>query len=405
MYLAWFINNKVSAMGAYVKLLPITLLLTMAAPIAFSQAEWGASIAGQVNSGDPITSRITPTVTFNYVHSKVALQSSASTALESANDFIPDSWQSNNQLLWRTESNRLSGMLGYAHSEAESAESSTVTITDNASGQVSLNIPQSPTLRHQFSVSSLYREINQSIESSGSSQVSDRSETYSYSLILAASPRVSWQGGAQWRASTSGQRVASVNASRTFQTPNYSINIAGAFNQTEIEDTTAESFTGSAAYLYSHSKFTFNTAVSRSITDTIDVFTIAGLDRTFEQVQYVQADQIQFGLTNIKPTDSITLAMNYSIGQTNSLIEIESFSQDTDVSFEQWSAQSTFSFANNAQVTLQVSDSKQEESHSQSLTASIQKVLGSHWTTSASLREDLLNDTDLSWVLSLNYRL
>ncbi|MFQ3262078.1 hypothetical protein [Reinekea sp.] len=375
-------------------------------PWVLSQTEWAAGISAQVNSGDPVQSQLSPDVSFKYLHPRFTVQSSASTVFASQSDFIPDTWQSQNQLTWSLPAELITGGLSYGHQETDRLDTGLLTVADSASANVSVTIPQSRTLQHQLSALTQYREVKQFPEDgSENSQVSDRSEQYNYRLLLSTSPRVSWQGGAGLQFSDSGQRVASINLNRNFQTPRYSIALSSAVNQTEINDSTTESLTGSAAYNYTHNRFMLSTSISRSITDTLDLFEIAGLETTFEQQQYVEADQLNIGLSNIKPTDSLNMSVSYAIGKTQSLTEVADFSQNIAITYKQWNVQTIFSFSASTQLSLQFMDRVEEESHSQSLSAGIQKIFSTHWAATATIRDDLLTSSPLSWTVAASYRL
>ncbi len=386
----------------------LRLCILLLSSSAIAQTDWSGSLSGRVVSGDPINTQLSPSISLSHQNPLFSLQSNVSTLFDSQADFIPETWQSQNQLGWASSSRLISGSLSYGHQEAEQLDIDVLTISDNASLALSVSVPQSLTLNHQFSATAQYREVNVYQElSSDDSQVDDRSANYNYRLMLNSSPRVSWQGGAGFQLSDSGQQVTSVNLGAQFQTPRYSLSASGALNFTEIDDNTTENLSGSLSYAYAHPKFSLNASVSRTVTDGLTFFEVAGLEEPFSQQQFIEADQLTIGLGAIKPIDSVNLTLNYTTGETRSLFEIKQadISENTDVTFEQWNAQATLIFATNGQFTLSLVDRREADSHTRSLTSSLQKTFTSKWSGSLSLRHNLLEDIPVSWNLSMNYAL
>ena len=224
-------------------------------------------------------------------------------------------------------------------------------------------------------------------------------------MVMNSSPRISWQGGAGLQTSDSGQQVSSISLSPTFRTPRYSLSASGAINFTEIENNTTESLTGSASYNYSHKRFLFVTSISRSITDSLSYFEVTGLEKPFLQQQFIEADQLNINVSNIKPSDALNFSVGYSIGETKSLLEVEvvDLSQSAEVVVEQWNVQAIIDFSTNEKLTLSFSDRTEDDFQTQSISANVQKIFSSHWIASATVNGDLLVSSPLSWVLSVNY--
>ena len=366
-------------------------------------AELYGSVTGSVgDDGKGAALELSPELGYRYNTKLLQVMTDWETTLSSEERLTSIyQWQSNNSLRWFAPARRISSLLSYEHAESDLSDSDPVK-TDNLLSELTVNIPISSRLNQSVVATAEYEA---STDVKADRQVDDWSGTGAYDLRWNAMRNHTLVSGVEYQAYDSGAKIT------TFELSWQRVQLDSQFSFSLTHTLTNENGTenqvtgGSLLYNRQARSFRFSAELSRTQTDAISFFDSSFDNNPLEQQTQLVVDAFTLSLADIRLTDATALGLDYQVGRSKTVTEIDAFSDRYDVVYQELDLSLNKALRSNSSLTANYSVRVEEGNEAQKLDLSYQKQFNSHWAGGANLTHDLTGETTQSWALSLTYRL
>jgi hypothetical protein len=374
----------------------VSAILLVVSTSVSAQWDVNGSVSGSVSGSDSITWGLTPLVGLGYQGNGWAIESKLNSQFNNETEYLFDSWQSNNSLRWQSKSNTLSSGAAWNRSETDSA------VLIDYSIQGALNIKQTPTLSHQFSIAHTGNE-QQSTESTNI--VKDFSETISIATSWRSLPLSSWQLSSSISQFDSGTQTSFIGLQNTRNISRYLVSLSVNSNWAENEVKT-RNFGGGMNIQRSFTLFDAAVSANRSQTDTLSLLNIEGLDLDIEQQSQVLSDQLRVAVTEIELLKTVVASFSYQWVNTQDLFDVSVLEIETQSRNQFETGSLVLTAKPSLSSTLQITNSRNKVNGEASFQTNVSwaQQLSKSWRWGAGINHTW-SDGLPAWSVNLNYQL
>lgn len=383
--------------------LPIAIALVLSTN-ARAEFDVSASVSSSLsNAEDALVLSTAPQVVLEYTGNGLAFDSSWNTSFSNQNESLwTGVWSTDNQVRWALPSRQLSGAFSYQHQESDADGDDRSTI-DTVNGSAVFVIPQTVTLSHALTTNASYIT---NVDGETQNQVEDTTATVGYSLNWLSSAMQSWQFGTSYTVFESGAQIVANQIGWQLQGSKVQLGLGGSSNITLVDDIRTSVLAGDATLQFQMPlNAEMTVSLGRSQTDALSFFDFTFIESSVVQQNQVVVDEFDVALSSLEVFSLAELSTRILIGESRALFEIEEFdvNQSLAVSYSEWEAMIEVQPSEQSTFSLAYSTRSEESVSSNEASASYALALNADWTLNAQATKTLSEESDINWVISMNY--
>jgi len=366
-------------------------------------------VGGQVSGADSKTSaQLVPTLGLAYQGTQLDLSAQLTTQLDTAQtQLLPESWQSQNKLNWQVGAGLISGGFGFDHQQIDPPQNpANRQSNEDLSTSLRLSVPQTLSLFHLIDLSAQYRDRR-----SGSklqNQLEEWSGLVNYGISWMRNTRTRWTTGGGYTISDTGAQSVNGNLGWNWQSISFGCNAQLIGSHSEQGAQSSDNLGWNGTLSYQNNSLGLSLQAEKSQTDAISFFREALIETPIEQQTQLLVDQLTLSLFGVQPVDSVSLTVDYMIGESRNLFTVDliDLENKTRLSYQQVTTGLSWQLASQSSLNLSWQWRSEEGDAESAVTANLSRSLNSQWSLVGSVQQDLSAGMNpLNWSISMNYRL